>query len=178
VSRWLRVSTVLAAGAFVVGFRAHTSSENPEPAAAAATLNAARVSALESDAPAKPGIRVSLADVAAVPALQNEPKSVVEARAKQAKEAKLRKERAKRRAERLKKQRAARRKRAAARRKRAAAARKRAPARTPVVVTPPRKTTPRVVATPVPTPVYRPPTYTPPPKKAPGYVGKDFDSKG
>ena len=177
MSRWLRVSTVLAAGAFVVGFRVQTSSENPEPAAAAATLNAARVSALESDAPARPGVRVSLADVAALPALQGEPKAVTEARAKRAREAKLRKERAERRAQRLKKQRAERRKRAAARKKRAAAARKQAAPRKPVVVTP-SKTTPKVVVTPAPTPVYRPPTYTPPPKKAPGYVGKDFDSKG
>ena len=171
---------MLAAGAFVVGFRAHTSSDNAEPAAAASSLNAARASVLESS-PASPGVRVALADVAALPALQGEPKSVIEARAAKAEAEKKAAERAKKRAERLKKERAARRKRAAARHKRAVAAAKRrkAAARkhttTTVTVTP--RTTPRVVATPVPTPVYKPPVYTPPaPKKS--YVGKDFDSKG
>ena len=170
---------MLAAGAFVVGFRAHTSSDNAEPAAAAASLNAARASVLESS-PASPGVRVALADVAALPALQGEPKSVIEARAAKAEAEKKAAERAKKRAERLKKERAERRKRAAARHKRAVAAAKRArppraSARRPVTVAP--RTTPRVVATPVPTPVYKPPVYTPPaPKKS--YVGKDFDSKG
>ena len=168
---------MLAAGAFVVGFRAHTSSDSAEPAAAASSLHAARASVLESS-PASPGVRVALADVAALPALQGEPKSVIEARAKKAEAEKKAAERAKLRAAHLKKERAERRKRAAARHKKAVAAakKKKAAARKKTTTVTPR-TTPRVVATPVPTPVYTPPTYTPPaPKKS--YVGKDFDSKG
>ncbi len=167
---------MLAAGAFVVGFRAHTSSDSAEPAAAASSLHAARASVLESS-PASPGVRVALADVAALPALQGEPKSVIEARARKAEAKKRAAAQAKKRAERLKRERAERRKRAAARKKKAAAAKKKAAARKPTTTTTVTRTAPRVVATPVPTPVYTPPTYTPPaPKKS--YVGKDFDSKG
>jgi len=177
VSRWVRVSTVLAAGAFVVGFRAHTTTDNGDSAAAAATMNAARASVLES-APSTPGVRVALADVAGLPALQGEPASVIAAREKKIADAKKAAERRKAHAARVKKarhQRFLRHKKAEAKRKQAAKKKRATPKKTYVA---PKATTPTVVATPVPTPVYKAPTYTPPANTKPGYVGKDFDSKG
>ena len=176
MSRWLRVTIVLAAVAFVVGFRLHTSDDNAEPAQAA--LNAQRASA-ETDAPRKPGSKARLADVAALPDLRGESKGVIAARAKKAAAEKRAKARAKAVAERRAKQRAAARKRAAAKHRRErAAARRRAAARNRVAAPKPPAATPRVVVTPVPTPVYKPPVYTPPAPPTKSYVGKDFDSKG
>jgi sRNA-binding protein len=170
----MKVSCVLAAIAFVVGFRVHASSTDAGSAAAAPTLNAARASALDSDGARKTAATVRLADVAALPDLRGEPRSVVEARAAKAAAAKRAEARAKAAAERRAKARAERRKKAAEKRKRErAAARKRAAARNKAAAQ-----APRVVATPVPTPVYRPPVYTPPAQKKKSYVGKDFDSKG
>jgi hypothetical protein len=174
MSRWLKVTLVLAVAAFVVGFRVHTSNESAEPAQAAGTLNAKRASA-----PAhKPASTVRLAEVAGLPELKGESKASIAARERREAAEKRAKARAKAAAERRAKQRAAARKRAAAKRKkeRAAAARRRAAASKQAAPAQP-VATPRVVVTPAPTPVYKPPVYTPPaPKKS--YVGKDFDSKG
>jgi histone H1/5 len=168
------VTIVLAAVAFVVGFRVHTTNDSAEPAQAA--LSAKRASAETAPRPA--GAKVRLADVAALPELKGESKAAIEARAKQAAAEKRAKARAKAAAERRAAARAKARKQAAAKRKRerAAAARRRAAARRPA--TPARPAAPRVVVTPVPTPVYRPPVYTPPAPQKKSYVGKDFDSKG
>jgi hypothetical protein len=159
----LRVTIVLAAVAFVVGFRVHASNDTAEPAQA--TLNAQRASSAVETAPPKAGSNVRLADVAALPELKGESKATIEARARKEAAEKRAKARAKAAAEKRAKERAAKRKRAAAKRKkeRAAAARRRAAARKPAPSAPAAK--PRVVVTPAPTPVYRPPVYTPPAPK-------------
>ncbi len=171
MSRWLRLTIVLAAAAFVVGFRFSADGNDAD----AGALTAERASAVQSDGPpvVKKSPPVRLAKVVELPTLASEPASRVAAREK--KEAAERKARAAKR-----KAAAAREKRAAARRKKAAAAKRRAAAAA-------RKraagsSTPRVVVTPAPTvqrpvatPVYRPPAA---PQKKSGYVGKDFDSEG
>jgi colicin import membrane protein len=182
VSRWLRVSCVLAAAAFVVGFRVHAEEDDAPAEAALSTSRAS--AALEADAaksPVRPAAQVQLAAVASLPALQGEPESVVEARKQRAEAAKREKARKKAAAERRKKAAAkrhkaaaAKRKReAAARKKREAAARKRAAAAPPVVAPAPTAVpqAPRRVVPQAPAPVYTPP-------KPKGYVGKDFDSRG
>jgi hypothetical protein len=171
MSRWLKVTLVLAVAAFVVGFRVHTSTDDAEPAQAAGTLNAQRASA---PAP-KPASKVRLAEVAGLPELKGESAASIAARAHKEAAEKRAKARAKATAEKRAKERAAKRKKAA-KRKQAAAARRRAAARKQPAASQP-VTKPQTVTTPVPTPVYKPPVYTPPaPKKS--YVGKDFDSKG
>lgn len=171
MSRWLRVTIVLAAAAFVVGFRFSADGNDAD----AGPLDAERARVVQSDGPAasKPAVAVRLAPVVELPKLAAEPAARVAAREK--KEAAERKARAaKRKAEAARKQRAAaRRKKAAAAKRRAeAAARKRASSAPRVVVTP----TPTVTR-PAPTPVYRAPA-PPAPQKKSGYVGKDFDSEG
>jgi len=169
VSRWLRVSVVLAAAAFVVTFRVHAVGDDAEPASAAAPLSAERASALQSDTAAKPTTTVRLAPVVELPALSKEPRAKVVAREKAEKKARAA------RAKQKKAEAARKKKAAAARKKKEAAARKRAAQAPRKAVAAP----PRVAATPVPQVRPTAPTYTPPaPKPKSGYVGKDFDSKG
>lgn len=170
MSRWLRITIVLAAAAFVVGFRFSADGNDAD----AGQLQAERASAAvqgEEPAVAKQAAPVRLAQVVELPKLASEPASRVAAREK--KEAAERKARAaKRKAQAAREQRAAarRKKAAAAKRKAAAAARRRAASSTPSVVVTPAPT----VARPAPTPVYRAPA----PQKKSTYVGKDFDSEG
>src|SRR5207253_2933301 len=126
MSRWLKVTLVLAVAAFVVGFRVHTSTDSAEPAQAAGTLNAKRASA-----PArKPASTVRLAEVAGLPELKGESKASLAEQARKKGAEQRAEARAKAAAEKRAKERAAKRKRAAARHKRErAAARKRAAAR-------------------------------------------------
>jgi hypothetical protein len=176
VSRWLRFTIVLAAAAFVVGFRFSADGNDAD----AGQLNAARASAVQSEAPAvvKQAEPVRLAQVVELPKLASEPATRVAARAKQAAEA--RKARAaERKAAAARKQRAAakRKKAAAAKRRAAAAARKRAASSRPRVVVTPAPTAVRPAAT----PVYRAPAPSTQQNQGGGgggYVGKDFDSEG
>lgn len=166
MSRWLRVTIVMAAAAFVVAFR-FSADGNDADAGPVTTARAA--AAVEAPTPAKPSAGVRLAPVVELPALASEPAARVAAREKQ--EAAARKARAaKKQAEAARKKRAiARRKKTATARKKAAAAARRRAATT---------STPRVVVTPARprTPVYTPPAPTK--KSSGGYVGKDFDSEG
>ena len=177
MSRWLRFTIVLAAAAFVVGFRFSADGNDAD----AGPLNTERARVVQSDGGAAAKQAASaparLAQVVELPKLATEPASRVAAREK--KEAAERKARAARR-----KAAQAREKRAAARRKKAAAARRRAAAAARRRAASSASSAPRTSATPAPTvvrpaptPVYRAPV-TPAPQKKSGYVGKDFDSEG
>ena len=176
MSRWLTLTIVFAAAAFVVAFRFSADGNDAD----AGQLNAARASVVEGDGPSAPRTAeaIRLAPVVELPKLAGEPAARVAAR--EQREAAERKARAARR-----KAAAARHKRAVARRKKAAAARRRAAeaaARRRVVTPRPRVVTPSAprVVRPAPTPVYRAPAppAPPAPQKKSTYVGKDFDSKG
>ena len=170
MSRWLKVTIVMAAAAFVVAFR--FSADGNDADATSAPVSAERASAaVKSTKPVASAVR--LAPVVALPGLAKEPAARTAAREK--KEAAERKARAA-----AKKKEAARKKRIAERRKKAAAKRKREAKRRAAAAGP---STPRVVVTPAPTvrqpvatPVYRAPAPQAPQKKP--YVGKDFDSEG
>lgn len=173
MSRWLKVTIVMAAAAFVVAFR--FSADGNDADATSPPVSAERASAaVENTKPVVAAVR--LGPVVALPALAKEPAARTAAREK--KEAAERKARAA-----AKKKEAARKKRIAERRKKAAAKRKREAAaarRRPAAAGP---SAPRVVVTPAPTvrrpvatPVYRAPAPPAPQKKT--YVGKDFDSEG
>jgi len=173
VSRWLKVTIVMAAAAFVVAFR--FSADGNDADATSPPVRAERASAaVESAKPVASAVR--LAQVVALPGLAKEPAARTAARKK--KEAAERKARAAK-----KKQEAARKKRIAERRKKAAAKRKREAAAAKPRAATAGPSAPPVVATPAPTvrrpvatPVYRPPAPQAPQKKP--YVGKDFDSEG
>ncbi|MDA0174770.1 hypothetical protein OJ998_37065 [Solirubrobacter taibaiensis] len=173
MSRWLKVTIVMAAAAFVVAFR--FSADGNDADATSAPVSAERASAaVEGAKPVASAVR--LAQVVALPSLAKEPAARTAARAK--KEAAERKARAA-----AKKKEAARKKRIAERRKKAAAKRKREAAAAKRRAATAGPSTPRVSATPAPTvqppvatPVYRAPAPQAPQKKT--YVGKDFDSEG
>ena len=173
MSRWLKVTIVMAAAAFVVAFR--FSADGNDADATSAPVRAERASAaVEGAKPVASAVR--LAPVVALPGLAKEPAARTAAREK--KEAAERKARAAK-----KKQEAARKKRIAERRKKAAAKRKREAAAAKRGAPAAGSSAPRVVATPAPTvrqpvatPVYRPPAPQAPQKQP--YVGKDFDSEG
>jgi colicin import membrane protein len=172
VSRWLKVTIVCAAAAFVVAFR--FSADGNDADATSAPVTAERASAaVERPEPAPSAVR--LARVAELPGLASEPASRAAAREKR--EAEARKARAaKKKAEAARSRRAAakRKKEAAAAKRRAAAGRKAAaPARPRTAATP----APTVVR-PAPTPVYRPPVRPAPSNPGGSYVGKGFDSEG
>ena len=173
MSRWLKVTIVMAAAAFVVAFR--FSADGNDADATSAPVRAERASAaVEGAKPVASAVR--LAPVVALPGLAKEPAARTAAREK--KEAAERKARAAK-----KKQEAARKKRIAERRKKAAAKRKREAAAAKRGAPAAGSTAPSVVATPAPTvrapvatPVYRAPVPQAPQKQP--YVGKDFDSEG
>ena len=152
MSRWLKVTIVMAAAAFVVAFR--FSADGNDADATSAPVRAERASAaVESAKPVASAVR--LAQVVALPGLAKEPAARTAAREK--KEAAERKARAA-----AKKQEAARKKRIAERRKKAAAKRKREAAAAKRRAAAAGSSAPRVVgdarahgAPPVATPVYR-----------------------
>lgn len=171
MSRWLKVTIVLAAAAFVVAFR--FSADGNDADATSTPVTAERASAAVEGKKVTPSA-VRLARVVELPALAAEPSSRVAAREKREAEARKARAAAKKKAESARKKRSeARRKREAAAKRRTAAARRRATAAPRAAATP----APRVVR-PAPTPVYRAPAPPAPRNNGGSYVGKGFDSEG